>query len=82
MALAPIQYTIRSIPPEVDTWLKGEAQRQGVSFNQFIVNELTTISGATHAYRSLADLTGSWQEDDEFDRILEDQRQIDPGLWK
>ena len=82
MALAPIQYTIREVPPSVDESLKAEASRQGVSFNQFIVNELTSISRVARKFRSLDDIAGKWEEDEEFERILEEQRKVDLDLWK
>jgi len=33
-------------------------------------------------YHDLDDLIGTWEEDPEFDRAIEAQRQIDEELWK
>jgi len=33
-------------------------------------------------YHDLDHFIGTWEEDPEFDRALEDQRQIDEELWK
>ncbi|MEO7650838.1 MAG: hypothetical protein ABIZ80_10260 [Bryobacteraceae bacterium] len=49
-----------------------------------LVEELSDAAGAaqTSTYRSLQSLAGHWQDDPEFDRALEDQRQIDWALWR
>ncbi len=82
-ALEKIQYTIRGIPPNVDEALRQEAMRRNISFNQLIVEELTSISGVSgRTYRSLAGIAGQWEEDAEFDKVLEEQRKIDVSLWQ
>jgi hypothetical protein len=43
---------------------------------------LRSAAGTPRKYRSLEGIAGTWKEDPEFDRALEDQRRIDPGLWK
>ena len=79
-----LQYTIRGIPREVDRVLRRKARQRGISLNQLLVEELSAIGGGARArrLRSLDELGGVWQEDPEFDRILNEQRQIDPALWK
>ena len=82
-ALEKIQYTIRGIPLNVDEALRQEAMRRNISFNQLIVEELTSISGVSgRTYRSLAGIAGQWEEDAEFDKALEEQRKIDVSLWQ
>jgi hypothetical protein len=78
------QYTIRGIPREVDQALRRKARERRVSLNQLLVEELTHASGAAaeRRYRSLDQFAGAWKEDPEFDRILEEQRQIDRSAWK
>jgi hypothetical protein len=36
------------------------------------------------SYRDLDDLAGVWSDEDarEFDRVLQEQRRIDPELWE
>ncbi len=33
-------------------------------------------------FRDLSDISGSWVEDPEVEDALDDQRRIDPGLWR
>ena len=78
------QYTIRGVPGHVDGSLRAEARRREVSFNQLLVDELTKASGASEGrvYRTLDNIAGRWKEDPEFDKALEEQRQVDGSLWK
>lgn len=78
-----LQYTVRGIPREVDRVLRRKARQRRISLNQLLVEELSAIGGGARAQRlrSLDQLGGVWQEDPEFDRILNEQRQIDSALW-
>ena len=51
---------------------------------ELLVEELTSAveSPLSKRYRSLKGIAGRWQEDPEFDRALEEQRQIDRSLWE
>jgi hypothetical protein len=79
-----IQYTIRGVPIEVDRALRRKAHQRKISLNQLLVEELTGAisSTAERKYRSFAGIAGKWQEDPEFDRILEEQRRIDEDMWR
>jgi len=79
-----IQYTVRGVPREVDRALRRKARQRGLSLNRLLVEELSAAGGGLpgRRYRSLDGLGGRWREDPEFDRILAEQRHIDPGLWK
>jgi len=79
-----IQYTIRGIPPDVDRSLRARARRKGISLNRLLVDELSAAGGVgmETKHRSLKALGGKWLEDEEFDRILSQQRKIDSELWK
>ncbi len=79
-----LQYTIRGIPREVDRELRRKARQRKISLNQLLVEELSVIGGGAgpRRLRSLDELGGVWQDDPDFDRILEEQRQVDPDLWK
>jgi len=78
------QYTVRGIPREVDKVLRRKARQRRISLNQLLVEELSAIGGGAlpRRLRSLDDLGGVWREDPEFERILKEQRQVDPTLWK
>jgi hypothetical protein len=79
-----VQYTIRGVPQEVDRALRRKAQQRRISLNRLLVEELTNAAGSPpgRKYRSLQSIAGRWKKDPEFDRILEEQRQIDWGLWR
>ena len=78
------QYTIRGIPREVDQALRRKARERSISLNRLLVEELIQASGAAseRRYRSLEQFAGAWKKDPEFDRVLEEQRQIDGSGWK
>lgn len=78
-----VQYTIRGVPTEVDTALRAEAQRRGISLHALLVETLTQLSQAEplRKHRSLDFLRGQWVEDAAFDEALTQQRRIDPDLW-
>jgi len=79
-----IQYTVRGVPREIDRALRRKARQRGVSLNRLLVEELSAAGGGLpgRRYRSLDSLGGRWREDPEFNRILAEQRRIDPDLWK
>ena len=79
-----MQYTIRGIPKEVDLELRRRARREGKSLNEVALQALaaSTIGEGTVKYRDLSDLVGSWVHDEETERVLEEQRRIDPELWR
>ena len=79
-----VQYTLRGIPAEVDQALRRKARERRISLNQLLVDELISASGASsnRRYRSLKQVAGRWKDDPEFDRALEDQRQVDWSLWR
>jgi hypothetical protein len=82
--MSTIQYTIRNIPPNVDRRLRARAKRTGKSFNQTLVEALEGAAG-TNKRADNHDFDwfiGSGGLDDNFDKIIEQQRQIDPELWK
>jgi hypothetical protein len=60
------------------------SKQRGVSLNQLLLERLQDATGVEprKKERSLASIAGKWQEDPEFDRILEEQRQIDWEMWR
>ena len=79
-----MQYTIRRIPKEVDRELRLRARREGKSLNEVAVEALAAATGTSTRvkYRDFSDLVGSWVHDEETEQVLEEQRQIDPELWR
>lgn len=80
---ADVQYTVRGVSPEIDAALRLRARQRGISLNQLLVEELSAAAGGHgRRYRRLRDLGGRWKDDPEFDKILAEQRVIDPDLWR
>ena len=80
---APIQYTIRGVPPEVDKALRKKAKRCGQSLNQLILEELGAATSGSKKKADYSDLVGKWEPDPGFDEIIASQRQvIDWDRWK
>ena len=79
-----LQYTIRGVPVEVDRALRRMSRQRGVSLNQLLLERLQESTGIEprKVERSLASIAGKWHEDPEFDRILDEQRQIDREMWR
>jgi len=79
------QYTIRSVPPELDDALRRRAEREGKSLNTValeILAEGLELEGSQVEYRDLDDLVGSWIEDSGFDAAVADFEKIDEAAWK
>lgn len=82
---ACMQYTLRDVPPRVDTELRRRARAAGKSLNAIAIETLERGAGLAEApvpQRDLADIAGTWVEDGEFDRALEDQHRVDRRLWR
>lgn len=82
-----IQYTIRSVPPKLDTKLKKNAVRRGVSLNRYVLEELSNSVGSSLSNvnndTSFNKYIGKWgsQESKEFDKTLKNIRIIDAKIW-
>ncbi len=80
-----MQYTIRKIPRELDKALRKKARSEGRSLNEVAVEALARGAGLGQEIAKNHDLDfaiGSWVEDPEFDKIMQEQRQIDQDMWK
>ena len=80
-----MQYTIRNIPKPLDRALRRLAREQGKSLNEVTLTALLRAMGIEDGdrnVRDLADIAGTWREDPATDAALQDQRRIDPELWK
>ena len=82
---ACMQYTLRNVPKHLDRALRAEAKRQNKSLNEVVLDALLRSLGVdaeAPVQRDLSDIVGSWQSDPTMERILAEQRRIDPGMWK
>jgi hypothetical protein len=79
------QLTVRRVPERVKQHLKELAKREEKSLNQITLEILERglgLAGEEIVYHDLDDLAGTWIDDPEFDKAIEDQHRIDPELWK
>ncbi len=80
-----MQYTIRNIPKTLDAMLRDRARKQGKSLNETVIQALARAMGFSSEpvrNRDLSGLAGTWIEDAEFDRAIEDQDRVDEDLWR
>jgi Inner centromere protein, ARK binding region len=79
------QLTIRKVPLAVERALRRRAKQEDMSLNQVALEALARGAGVTAErvkQRDLDDVVGTWAEDPAFEAALEEQRRIDPELWR
>ena len=82
--------TLRNIPPEVACLIEARCEETGLSLNKTVIRLLEESLGTAGSpgtqkrYGDLDELVGAWTaaEAREFDNILDEQRRIDPEIWK
>lgn len=80
-----MQYTVRSVPPQVDEALRRIAAENRRSLNDVAREALakgTGVQAEAAPYDDLDDFFGSWVEDAEVAQALAGQRVIDEELWR
>ena len=80
-----MQYTLRNVPSHVDRALRARAAREGRSLNEVAAEALARgldLEGQPVRRRALGAIAGSWIRDREVERALDEQRAIDPELWR
>lgn len=80
-----IQYTIRSIPPEVNEAVRAYSVREGCSLNQAVLDALRKGSGASNEpliHHDLDFMAGTWIKDAMCEKALEEFDRIDEEMWK
>ena len=80
-----IQYTIRSVPLQLDKVLKKRAKQSGKSFNQTVIETLsqqTFGSPKVPKTNVFEELFGANTLDKGFDEAIEQMSQIDEELWR
>lgn len=78
------QYTIRNVPRSVDRILRQKASERNLSLNDVLLEALQHEAGIGResVHHDLDFMAGSWVPDPEVDRLLAEQRTVDPGDWK
>jgi len=80
-----MQHTIRNIPTQVDRALRERSKREGKSLNEVAIEALARgldLEGEPVRRRDLTTIAGSWVPDRDVDRALDEQRTVNPDLWK
>ena len=80
-----MQYTIRGIPPYIDTALRERARALGKSLNEAAIAALAEgsgVAGASRKHRDLGDIAGTWKPDKALESALAAQDRVDKDLWR
>ena len=80
-----MQYTLRGIPRDVDAALRKRAQRERKTLNQAAVEAMAEGLGLERdprPRRSVRDIVGALPKDPRLEAALEDQRRVEPALWR
>jgi hypothetical protein len=79
------QMTLRRIPEMLNRKLREVARNEAKSMNRVALEALEKGLGIAEEaveYHDLDDLAGTWVQDAEFDRVVEELDRVDAGLWK
>jgi len=82
---ACMQYTLRNVPKALDQALRRRAHRANKSLNEVAIEalgEALGVSATPIRRRDLREIAGSWEDDPLTDEVLDEQRRIDPDLWR
>lgn len=80
-----IQYTIRSVPQEVNDAVRAYSVREGCSLNQAVLEALRKGSGASDKpvmHHDLDFMSGTWINDAKCEKTLKEFDRIDEEMWK
>jgi hypothetical protein len=80
-----MQYTMRGIPPALDSAIRQRARREGKSLNEVALSALAQGLGFDRepvVRRDLDDIVGTWKRDARVEAALVAQDQVDEALWK
>jgi plasmid stability protein len=79
------QYTLRSVPADIDRALRCRAKADDKSLNTVAIEALSRgleLDAKPTEHSDLDALIGSWQEDPGFDQALTDFERVDEEAWK
>ena len=79
------QYTVRSVPERLDRELRTRARHENKSLNSVILEILAEAVGSCEVpavHHRLDKYSGSWVDDPEFDRAMQDLDRIDEEIWR
>lgn len=81
--------TLRNLPPDVARAVRERALADGISLNKAVIRILEEALGVARpkrprTYEDLDELIGSWtdREAREMERFLEEERKVEPEMWR
>lgn len=80
-----MQLTLRNLPPRLDRAIRERAQRDNKSLEEVAIEAMLrgfSIHDEPVEQRNLDGIAGTWEEDPVITAALEEQRRIDPELWR
>lgn len=80
-----IQYTVRSVPEELDRELRSSCARENRSLNEYVIDTLKGGAGLSDTrpeFHDLDYLSGSWIKDELCDKALAEFDKVEEGMWK
>ena len=80
-----MQYTIRGIPPAVDSALRARARAADESLNETAIAALAEgagLQGVPRKRRDLSDIAGTWKTEKAVEAALAAQDRVDRHLWR
>ena len=83
--MSSIQYTVRSVPEPVDQALRKLVSQQQKSLNAVILETLERgleQQNTPVVHHDLDFAIGTWVEDPQFDKAMEEFGRIDEEMWK
>ena len=66
----------------MDLVLRQKAKKSGHSLNDVLLEALMSGADVPNRYTDLDAFFGSWVNDEEVEKSLKEQRQIDKKIWK
>ena len=79
------QYTIRGITKEIDHAVRQKANDTGKSLNAVLIESLCKglpVEKKEKSTNGLEKFIGSWTEDPEFDKVMEECSQVHPDEYQ
>lgn len=79
------QLTVRRVPENVDRKLHEVARTEGKSLNRVVIEAIERGLGVADEVierHDLDDLAGTWVDDPEFDRVIEEMDRVDAEQWR
>ena len=80
-----MQYTVRGVPGYLDSGLRGSAQAAAKSLHAVLLEMLErglSVFRQRPKNAELLERAGTWVEDPDAEKALEELRTVDEDLWK